>query len=91
MMKELLSNSGLMAVIGIIAGGIGRDVLNKWLNKPSELRIEIEGLKKELIRQNEEIEKWKGRFYYLLDAAIREDKEALRALLQEHIGVTKEE
>jgi hypothetical protein len=73
---------GSWAVIGIVVGGL----VSKLLNRPTELRTEIEGLRQEIRTLNVELKHWKGQFYFLLDATVRKDEAALHKLLSEYIG-----
>ena len=62
----------------------------KLLNRGNEVRTEIEGLRNEVRLVNVELRHWKGQFYLLLDATIRNDKKTLHELLEAHSGVEKE-
>lgn len=87
-MKDLLNNGAFLSLLGALFGGAGLKLIENWLGKAkekndagaalrSELRIEIEGLRKQTAaaavenqRLDLELERWKGLYYDL-----REDRE----------------
>lgn len=84
-MKDLFSNPGFIALLGTLFGGAGLKVVESWLGKAkvkqdagiamrNELRLEIEGLRKQLTgnaqeeqRLEHEVERWRGMYYDLRD------------------------
>lgn len=84
-MKELFNNAAFLTLLGTLFGGVGLKVVESWLGKAkekhdagaalrSELRLEIEGLRKQLVasateeqRLEAEIDRWRGLYYDLRD------------------------
>lgn len=78
-------------VVGAAVGGLIRELVGRFMDRPTELRTEIEGLRAEIHSLNDELRKWKAQFYYLLDASIRRDEKALHKMLGEYALGSKED
>jgi hypothetical protein len=85
-----------IALIGTILGGAGLKFIEHWLSRSkvrddtasqlrTELRTEIQGLKTELNNVESDLDKWRGKYYELMDNFIRVKSEletAMRTLQQ---------
>lgn len=81
-MKMPEVNQAWLALIGAILGGSGLKVIEYWLNKSktkddtatdfrNELRTDIKDLREELRKTEEELEKWRLKYYQLMDEYIK--------------------
>lgn len=89
-----------IALIGTVLGGVGLKFVEHWLSRSkvrddtaaqlrNELRTEIQGLKKELNNVESDLDKWRGKYYELMDNFIKVKSElesAVRALQQNNTG-----
>jgi Tfp pilus assembly major pilin PilA len=85
-----------IALIGTILGGVGLKFVEHWLSRSkvrddtaaqlrTELRTEIQGLKTELNNVESDLDKWRGKYYELMDNFIKVKSEletAMRKLQQ---------
>jgi Tfp pilus assembly major pilin PilA len=85
-----------IALIGTVLGGVGLKFVEHWLSRSkvrddtasqlrSELRTEIQGLKTELNNVESDLDKWRGKYYELMDNFIKVKSEletAMRTLQQ---------
>lgn len=85
-----------IALIGTVLGGVGLKFVEHWLSRSkvrddtaaqlrNELRTEIQGLKQELNNVESDLDKWRGKYYELMDNFIKVKSEletAMRALQQ---------
>lgn len=53
------------------------------MQRPSQLRKDIDGLKVELDETKAEMRRWQSRFYIVLDAFVRNDRTVLERVLSE--------
>ena len=72
-----------VSLVSIVVGAVVRYFLNRWLNRPSQLRTEIEALKHTIKEQKAEIELWKGSLYHLTEAILRDDKNTISRIFNE--------
>ena len=67
-----------IALIGTVLGGVGLKFVEHWLSRSkvrddtasqlrTELRTEIQGLKTELNNVESDLDKWRGKYYELMD------------------------
>lgn len=89
-----------IALIGTVLGGVGLKFVEHWLSRSkvrddtasqlrNELRTEIQGLKTELNNVESDLDKWRGKYYELMDNFIRVKSEletAMRQLQQNNTG-----
>lgn len=87
-----------IALIGTLLGGVGLKFVEHWLSRSkvrddtaaqlrNELRTEIQGLKQELNNVESDLDKWRGKYYELMDNFIRVKSEletAMRKLQQQN-------
>ncbi|ASR75597.1 hypothetical protein SEA_MILDRED21_239 [Streptomyces phage Mildred21] len=87
-----------IAVIGTMLGGVGLKFVEHWLSRSkvrddtaaqlrNELRTEIQGLKQELNNVETDLDKWRGKYYELMDNFIKVKSEletAMRKLQQQN-------
>ena len=85
-------------VIGKMLGGVGLKFVEHWLSRSkvrddtaaqlrNELRTEIQGLKQELNNVETDLDKWRGKYYELMDNFIKVKSEletAMRKLQQQN-------
>jgi Tfp pilus assembly major pilin PilA len=85
-----------IALIGTVLGGVGLKFVEHWLSRSkvrddtaaqlrNELRTEIQGLKQELNNVESDLDKWRGKYYELMDNFIKVKSEletAMRTLQQ---------
>jgi len=85
-----------IALIGTVLGGVGLKFVEHWLSRSkvrddtasqlrTELRTEIQGLKTELNNVESDLDKWRGKYYELMDNFIKVKSElemAMRTLKQ---------
>lgn len=82
-----------IALFGTLMGGVGLKVVEHWLSRSkvrddaamqirSELRTEIQSLKQELNNAEADLDKWRGKYYELMDQFIRVKGELETALRQ---------
>jgi predicted nucleic acid-binding Zn-ribbon protein len=75
-------SQGWLALLGAVLGGSGLKVIEAWLNRSkekddaasqlrNELRGEIRSLRDELKNVEDELDKWRGKYYELLDEFVR--------------------
>lgn len=75
-------NQGWLAIIGALLGGSGLKVIEHWLNRSktkddsatdfrNELRTDIKDLRLELSKTEEELDKWRVKYYALMDEFIK--------------------
>lgn len=75
-------NQAWLALLGALLGGSGLKVVEYLLNRSkvrddaalqmrTELRDEIKGLREELRKVEDELDKWRGKYYELMDEFIR--------------------
>ena len=87
-----------LALFGTIFGGVGLKIVETWLNKPSrrdstpaelreELRLQVEGLKSDVIRLQQIIDTteaemlvWRDKYYNLLRESATEHQQMLNYL-----------
>lgn len=89
-----------IALIGTVLGGVGLKFVEHWLSRSkvrddtaaqlrNELRTEIQGLKTELNNVESDLDKWRGKYYELMDNFIKVKSEletAMRQLQQNNTG-----
>lgn len=82
-----------IAVIGTMLGGVGLKFVEHWLSRSkvrddtaaqlrNELRTEIQGLKQELNNVETDLDKWRGKYYELMDNFIKVKSELETAMRQ---------
>lgn len=82
-----------IALIGTILGGVGLKFVEHWLSRSkvrddtasqlrAELRTEIQGLKTELNNVESDLDKWRGKYYELMDNFIKVKSELETAMRQ---------
>jgi hypothetical protein len=75
-------NPALLALIGTIFGGVGLKIVEGFLNKSkvkadiaadirAELRADVAALREEVRSLTDELDKWKAKYYVLLDQFYR--------------------
>jgi uncharacterized damage-inducible protein DinB len=75
-------NQAWLALIGALLGGSGLKVIEHWLSRSkvkddtatdfrNELRTDIKELREELRKAEEEIDKWRVKYYALMDEFIK--------------------
>lgn len=75
-------NQAWLALLGALLGGSGLKIIEYLLNRSkvrddaalqmrTELRDEIKGLREELRKVEDELDKWRGKYYELMDEFIR--------------------
>lgn len=75
-------NQAWLALIGALLGGSGLKVIEHWLNRSkgkddtatdfrNELRTDIKDLRAELARTEDELDKWRVKYYALMDEFIK--------------------
>lgn len=80
-----------IAVIGTMLGGVGLKFVEHWLSRSkvrddtaaqlrNELRTEIQGLKTELTNVEADLDKWRGKYYELMDNFIKVKSELETAM-----------
>lgn len=84
-------SEGWLALIGALLGGSGLKIVEAWLNRSkvkedsatelrNELRAEVRGLRDELRTVEDELDKWRGKYYELLDEFIKAKGDLAEAL-----------
>jgi chromosome segregation ATPase len=82
-----------IALIGTVLGGVGLKFVEHWLSRSkvrddtasqlrNELRAEIQGLKQELNNVETDLDKWRGKYYELMDNFIKVKSELETAMRQ---------
>lgn len=82
-----------IALIGTLLGGVGLKFVEHWLSRSkirddtasqlrSELRTEIQNLKQELNNVEADLDKWRGKYYELMDNFIKVKSELESAMRQ---------
>ncbi|ASR77449.1 hypothetical protein SEA_PARADIDDLES_221 [Streptomyces phage Paradiddles] len=82
-----------IALIGTVLGGVGLKFVEHWLSRSkvrddtaaqlrNELRTEIQGLKQELNNVETDLDKWRGKYYELMDNFIKVKSELETAMRQ---------
>jgi hypothetical protein len=82
-----------IALIGTVLGGVGLKFVEHWLSRSkvrddtasqlrTELRTEIQGLKTELNNVESDLDKWRGKYYELMDNFIKVKSELETAMRQ---------
>lgn len=80
-----------LALLGALLGGSGLKVIEYWLNRSrirddsatqmrTELREEIKGLREELRTVEDELDKWRGKYYELMDEFMKAKSDLTLAL-----------
>ncbi|ASN73263.1 hypothetical protein SEA_WARPY_232 [Streptomyces phage Warpy] len=80
-----------IALIGTVLGGVGLKFVEHWLSRSkvrddtaaqlrNELRAEIQGLKQELNNVETDLDKWRGKYYELMDNFIKVKSELETAM-----------
>ncbi|AIW02689.1 hypothetical protein SEA_EVY_219 [Streptomyces phage Evy] len=80
-----------IALIGTVLGGVGLKFVEHWLSRSkvrddtaaqlrNELRTEIQGLKQELNNVETDLDKWRGKYYELMDNFIKVKSELETAM-----------
>lgn len=75
-------NEAWLALAGVIFGGVGLEVVRKWLSRSkekddsaatfrTELREEVKNLREELRKVEDDLDKWRGKYYELMDQFIK--------------------
>ncbi len=91
MMPEI--TTAWIALIGTVLGGVGLKFVEHWLSRSkvrddtaaqlrNELRTEIQGLKQELNNVEADLDKWRGKYYELMDNFIKVKSELEAAMRQ---------
>lgn len=84
-------NQAWLALIGALLGGSGLKVIEHWLNRSkikedtaaqmrTELRDEIKNLREELRSVEDELDKWRGKYYELMDEFMKAKVDLASAL-----------
>lgn len=84
-------NQAWLALIGALLGGSGLKVIEHWLNRSkikedaatqmrTELRDEIKNLREELRSVEDELDKWRGKYYELMDEFMKAKADLTSAL-----------
>lgn len=90
-------NEAYLALAGAVFGGGGLKVIEYWLTKSkskddsaaqfrTELREEVKNLRQELRKVEDDLDKWRGKYYELMDQFIKVKGEldaSLRALSED--------
>jgi len=82
MLKMPEINQAWLALVGALLGGSGLKVIEHWLNRSkskdntatdfrNELRSDIKELRLELAKTEEELDKWRVKYYALMDEFIK--------------------
>ncbi|UMO76385.1 hypothetical protein SEA_TOMAS_241 [Streptomyces phage Tomas] len=82
-----------IALLGTVLGGVGLKFVEHWLSRSkirddtatqlrNELRTEIQGLKQELNNVEADLDKWRGKYYELMDNFIKVKSELESAMRQ---------
>ncbi len=80
-----------LALLGALLGGSGLKFVEYWLSRSkvredaaaqmrTELRYEIKGLREELRTVEDEMDKWRGKYYELMDEFMRAKGDLAEAL-----------
>lgn len=80
-----------LALIAALLGGSGLKLIEHWLNRSkvrddaaaemrTELREEIKGLREELRSVEDELDKWRGKYYELMDEFMKAKGELAEAV-----------
>src|ERR1044072_4262498 len=80
-----------LALIGAVLGGSGLKIIEYWLNRSkvredaatqmrTELRDEIKSLREELRTVEDELDKWRGKYYELMDEFMKAKGDLAEAL-----------
>jgi predicted nucleic acid-binding Zn-ribbon protein len=80
-----------IALIGTVLGGVGLKFVEHWLSRSkirddtatqirNELRTEIQNLKQELNNVEADLDKWRGKYYELMDNFIKVKSELETAM-----------
>jgi chromosome segregation ATPase len=80
-----------LALLGALLGGSGLKIIEYWLNRSkvkedaaaqmrTELREEIKGLREELRTVEDELDKWRGKYYELMDEFMKAKSDLSEAL-----------
>jgi hypothetical protein len=75
-------NQAWLALVGALLGGSGLKVIEHWLNRSktkddsatdfrNELRSDIKELRLELAKTEEELDRWRVKYYALMDEFIK--------------------
>lgn len=84
-------NQAWLALLGALLGGSGLKIVEYWLNRSkikedaasqmrTELRNDIKGLREELRVVEDELDKWRGKYYELMDEFMRAKADLAAAL-----------
>jgi len=82
-----------LALIGALLGGSGLKIIESWLNRSkvkddaatnfrNELRQEVTSLREELRKVEEDLERWRAKYYELMDNFLKVKLQLDAALLQ---------
>jgi predicted nuclease with TOPRIM domain len=104
-MMGMAVNEAYLALAGAVFGGGGLKVIEYWLTKSkvkddsaasfrTELREEVKNLREELRKVEDDLDKWRGKYYELMDQFIKVKGEldvSLRALNEttQSVDITK--
>jgi uncharacterized protein YlxW (UPF0749 family) len=80
-----------IALLGTVLGGVGLKFVEHWLSRSkvrddtaaqlrTELRTEIQNLKQELNNVEADLDKWRGKYYELMDNFIKVKSELESAM-----------
>lgn len=80
-----------LALLGALLGGSGLKFIEHWLSRSkikedaatqirTELRDEIKGLREELRMVEDELDKWRGKYYELMDEFMKAKGDLAEAL-----------
>ena len=80
-----------LALLGALLGGSGLKIIEYWLNRSkvrddaaaqmrTELRDEIKALREELRTVEDELDKWRGKYYELMDEFMKAKGDLAEAL-----------
>ncbi|QQV92525.1 hypothetical protein SEA_FORREST_185 [Streptomyces phage Forrest] len=84
-------NQAWLALLGALLGGSGLKFIEHWLNRSkvkedaatqmrTELRDEIKVLREELRTVEDELDKWRGKYYELMDEFMKAKGDLAEAL-----------
>ena len=87
-------NEAYLALAGAVFGGAGLEIVRKWLARSkekddtatqfrAELREEVKNLREELRKVEDDLDKWRAKYYELMDQFIKVKDEldaSLRAI-----------